>query len=117
MPQLFVLLLILLPLQAMAGSTPADCKLFVYPVDAQGHIADQPITTPKQVLSVTDKGTDPRSGMQMRLVVFTVESAAINSAYTREHIGEKVAIFCGRKENLRPVIAGESSNKFVIVGS
>ena len=93
-----------------------DCKLFVYPVDDHGRVSKRPMIAPKQVLSVTDSGIDPRTGLKMRRVILTSEGAAINSRYTKDHVGEKVAIFCGSEEIVRPVIAAESSNEFVVLG-
>ena len=115
MLRLIFVFLALAPFQALSAPS-ANCQLFVYPVDAHGQVGNKPVISPEQVSSVTSDGIDSRTGLKLRRVVLTAEGAMVNAAYTKSHLGEKVAIFCGAHEIVRPTIAGESSNQFVVSG-
>jgi hypothetical protein len=88
----------------------------MYPVDSHEQVGSEPVVFPELVSSITDDGTDSRTGMKLRRVVLTSWGAAIHAAYTKTHLGERVAIFCGTQELVRPIIAGESTNEFVVSG-
>ncbi len=115
MLRVLILLLLTCSLQAVAApSQPSKCELSMYRVNSRGQVTHSPIISPKQVLSVSEGGKDPITGDKRWRVVLTSEGAAINSAYTKSHLTEKIAIFCGSREVMRPTIAGESSDHFVI---
>ena len=116
MLRLLFALLALAPSQALPAPSSTGCKLFMYPVDSHGQVGKEAVISPGLVSSVANDGTDSRTGMNLRRVVLTPEGAAINAAYTKTHLGEKIAIFCGTQEIVRATIAGESSNEFVVSG-
>jgi len=112
----FVLLLPLLATAQLSQvDTPStDCKFFLYPVSESGQVGGKPIVTPNQVSSLDFQAADAFPGSRRWRITLTAEGASANEAYSKTHIGEKVAIFCGSKEVSRPTIQGQSSGTFVI---
>ena len=86
----------------------------MYRVDAHGQVAHSPIISSSRVLSVADGGIDPITRAKLWRITLTSEGGAINAAYTKAHLGEQTAIFCGSNEIMRPIIAGQSSPQFVV---
>jgi preprotein translocase subunit SecD len=106
---------LLATVQLSQVETPAaTCKLFLYPVNENGQVGETPIITPSQISSLDFQGADAMPGFKRWRVTLTTEGASANEAYSKAHIGEKIAIFCGSKEVSRPTIAGQSSGTFVI---
>jgi preprotein translocase subunit SecD len=100
-----------------AGSPPSDrlpsCKVSVYAIDHKGQRSKQPFLASSDFSSVTDAGPGIGGNQSWRFVL-TAKGKAINAGYSKSHLGEKVAIYCGAREILRPTIAGPSSGEFVI---
>ena len=110
---LFLSLLATLPPSQV--ETPAStCKLFVFPVNENGQVSESPILSPSQISSLDFQAADAPPGFKRWRVKLTAEGASANEAYSKSHIGEKIAIFCGGKEVSRPTIAGQSSGTFVV---
>jgi len=79
--------------------TPAaDCKFFLYPVGENGVIGKTPIIAPNQVSSLDFHAADAMPGFKRWRITLTPEGAAVNEAYSKSHLGEKIAIFCDTKE-------------------
>ena len=89
------------------------CKVSVFAVDRKGDRSARPFLRPEHFASITDAGIGISGGPSWRFVL-TPEGKAINAAYTKAHRGEKIALYCGSREILRPTIAGESSGEFVV---
>jgi preprotein translocase subunit SecD len=110
--------LLLLPLLAIAGPSGAGhtepCELFVYPVEVSGAVGKSPIITPSHIASLDLQATDPDRGTKRCSFTLTEEGASRNEAYSKSHLGQKIAIFCGSVEMARPTIAGPSSERFVV---
>ena len=93
---------------------PADCSFSVYPVNENDQVGKVAIITSSQVSSLDFQDTDPITGFKRWRITLNSEGASINAAYSKAHIGQKIAIFCGAREMVRPTIAGQSSGTFVI---
>jgi len=111
----FLLLSLLATAQPSQVETPAaTCKFFLYPVGENGRVGDFPIITPNQVSSQDFQATDAMPGFKRWRITLTPAGASANEAYSKEHLGGKIAVFCGSKEVTRATIAGQSSDTFVI---
>jgi preprotein translocase subunit SecD len=109
------LFLSLLAVQSSQVDTPVDsCRLFLYPVEENGQVGKSPIISPSQVKSLDFLAADAMPGYKRWRITLTAEGASANEAYSKAHIGERIAIFCGSKEVSRPTIQGQSSGTFVI---
>src|SRR3954451_9564894 len=111
---IFLLSLLAAAQPSQADAPAADCKLFLYSVSENGQVGERPIITPSQVSSIDFQAADAMPGSRRWRVTLTAEGASANEAYSKAHIGEKIAIFCGTKEASRPTIQGQSSGTFVI---
>ena len=85
----------------------------VHAVGSDGIVVKVPLIDSKQVASVADGGMDEYSDSHLWKVRLTPKGARVNAAYSRGHVGGKVAIFCSSTEVSRPVIAAPSSGEFV----
>lgn len=90
-----------------------ECKLSMYPVDPHGDAGSAAIVAPGEVSSIT-VATDPVTGVKLWHVSLTAKGAASNFAYTRSHIGDEVAIFCGDRKVQQATIQAASSKEFVV---
>jgi len=101
--------------QASQVDTPSTtCKFFLYSVDENGKVGESPIITPNQVSSLDFQATDAMPGFKRWRITLTPEGASANAAYSKAHLGEKIAIFCDTKEVTRATIQGQSSGTFVV---
>jgi hypothetical protein len=85
----------------------------MYALNQGGVRAKRPFLLPEHFASVTDAGIGIGGGKSWRFVM-TAQGKAINASYTRAHIGQKVALYCGSRELFRLTIAGPSSGEFVV---
>jgi preprotein translocase subunit SecD len=100
---------LLATVQPSQVDTSADtCKFFLYPVTEDGQVGASPIITPNQVSSLDFRAADAMPGSKRWRITLTAEGASANEAYSKAHLGEQIAIFCGSKEVSRPTIQGQS---------
>ena len=98
-------------LLGLSAAQASDCVLSIHAVSAQGVVEETPLISPDQVLSIQESAA-PATGEPLWIVRLDAAATQINSAYSRRHLGEHLAIFCGEREVSRPLIAGASGNEF-----
>ena len=94
------------------GATQASaCALSVHGVSPQGTVEEIPLITQAHIRSIR-VSKDPMTQQSLWIVRLDATGTEINAAYTKAHLGERLAIFCGAREVSRPLIAGTSSQEF-----
>lgn len=99
-----------LPGAVSAAERGPECELSVRPV-LDGAPASEARIRPEHVSRIVGTIDEP-TGMSRWEVELTADGAAINRDFSRESVGEEIAIFCGDKEVSRPTVVAPSSDSF-----